>query len=141
MFFRIKSLFSRYVLFHIVHFDFGTWYYTFVVIDVEINKKLIGIRIMQRRKSLGLTQEDLAEKVGLSKNHLSNIECGKYLPTTQFIIQICNILGETPDYYLIGKLSEESSKFESLLAGLPAESQRIICRLLETYVAEISSNP
>lgn len=110
-----------------------------MVINVEINKKLIGIRIMQRRKSLGLTQEYLAEKVGLSKNHLSNIECGKYLPTTQFILQICDILGETPDYYLIGKLTEEPSKLESLLGRLPTESQRIVCRLLEVYVEEIGS--
>ena len=110
-----------------------------MVIDVEINKKLIGIRIMQRRKSFGLTQEELAEKLGLSKNHLSNIECGKYLPTTHFILQICDILGETPDYYLIGKLSVGSSKLSSLVQCLPDDSQRILFRLLETYIAEINS--
>lgn len=106
---------------------------------MDINKKLIGIRIMQRRKAMRLTQEDLSEKVGLSKNHLSNIECGKYLPTTQLIFQICEILGETPDYYLIGKLSEESTNISALIKGLPADSQRIVCRLLETYIEEISS--
>lgn len=94
---------------------------------------------MQRRKALGLTQEDLAEKVGLSKNHLSNIECGKYLPTTQFVFKICEILGETPDYYLIGKISEKSTKISALIKSLPAESQRVVCRLLETYIEEISS--
>lgn len=58
---------------------------------------------MQRRKALGLTQEELSEQIGLSKNHLSNIERGIYLPTTQAVMQICTALGETPDYYLILK--------------------------------------
>lgn len=50
---------------------------------MEIDKKLIGIRIMQQRKAHGMTQEDLAEKIGYSKNHLSGVECGKYTPTIQ----------------------------------------------------------
>ena len=51
------------------------------------SKRLIGLRIMQRRKELGLSQEKLAEKLGISKNHLSNIERGKYIPTTEFIFK------------------------------------------------------
>lgn len=93
---------------------------------------------MQRRKALGLTQEDLAEKIGLSKNHISNIECGKYLPTTKVLVEICNALGETPDYYLLGKISEETEKITSLVKRLPIESQKIVCRLIETYLDEIS---
>lgn len=110
-----------------------------VVIGMEINKKLIGIRIMQRRKSRGLTQEDLAEKVGLSKNHISNIECGKYVPTTQLIMQICNILGETPDYYLIGRITEETEKITALVKSMPAHSQDILLCLLDAYIKRISS--
>ena len=67
------------------------------------SKRLIGLRIMQKRKKLGLSQEKLAEKLGISKNHLSNIERGKYIPTTELIFKICNTMGNTPDYYLIGK--------------------------------------
>ena len=93
---------------------------------------------MQRRKALGLSQEVLAEQVGLSKNHISNIECGRYLPTTKFIFQICNILGETPEYYLIGKISEESDHILSLIKCLPMDSQKMLCRLIETYLEEIS---
>ena len=53
---------------------------------------------MQRRKALKMTQEELAEQVGLSKNHLSNIERGVYLPTTQLVLRLCAVLGETPDF-------------------------------------------
>ena len=105
---------------------------------VEINEKLIGIRIMQRRKALGLSQEELAEQVGLSKNHISNIECGKSLPTTRFILQICSILGETPDYYLIGKITEETDRISELVKRLPDKSQYVLCRVLEIYLDQIS---
>ena len=106
---------------------------------MEINKKLIGTRIMQRRKAMGFSQEELAEQVGLSKNHISNIERGKHLPTTRCIMQLCSILGETPDYYLVGKISEETDSITSMVKELPMESQRIVRRLLETYLDEISS--
>ena len=109
-----------------------------VVIYVEINEKLIGIRIMQRRKALGISQEELAERVGLSKNHISNIECGKSMPTTRFILRICDILGETPDYYLIGKITEETDRISELAKRLPNESQRVLRRILEIYLNQIA---
>ena len=93
---------------------------------------------MQRRKALGLSQEELAEQVGLSKNHISNIECGKSMPTTRFILQICSILGETPDYYLIGKITEETDRISELVKRLPDKSQYVLCRVLEIYLDQIS---
>ena len=92
---------------------------------VKINKKLIGVRIMQRRKTAGLTQDELAEKVGLSPNHISNIECGKNLPTTKFILQVCSILGETPDYYLLGKVGEDTDEITRLVRELTPDLKRV----------------
>lgn len=109
-----------------------------VVIAVETNEKLIGIRIMQRRKSVGLTQDDLAERVGLSKNHISNIERGKNFPTTKFILQICDIMGETPDYYLIGKISKDVDELTSKIKRLPPDSQHMALHLIDAYLEEIS---
>lgn len=77
---------------------------------MKIDKKLIGIRIMTKRKECGLSQETLAEIIGYSKNHLSSVERGKYTPTTNFIIAICNALGETPDYYLIGTPTKKHNR-------------------------------
>lgn len=93
---------------------------------------------MQRRKELGYTQEELAEKIGFSKNHLSSVERGKYVPTTQFVFQICNALGESPDYYLIGRITEESSELNNLIKSLPQHEQKILCKLLHAYIDELS---
>jgi DNA-binding XRE family transcriptional regulator len=35
-----------------------------------------GMLVQQRRKALGMTQEELAEKVGLTRPQLANIEAG-----------------------------------------------------------------
>ena len=103
---------------------------------MEMNKQLIGIRIMQRRKAQGLTQEDLSEKIGYSKNHISSIERGKFIPTTQFIFKLCNVLGETPDYYLIGKISKETDDISTLCKCLPIDIQQFICAFLKAYLKD-----
>lgn len=104
---------------------------------MKLDKKLIGIRIMQRRKENDLTQEQLAEQIEISKNHLSSLERGVYLPTTSVLFRICNILGETPDYYLLGKVNVETDEATKLIKSLPESSQRIVLRLLETYLEEL----
>ncbi len=107
---------------------------------MELDKKLIGIRIMQQRKAHGLTQEKLAEEIGYSKNHLSGVECGKYTPTIHFVFKICTVLGETPDYYLIGQISEEVEEIAELIRYLPPSEQRMFCRMIKLYVEDIQRN-
>ncbi len=101
---------------------------------MEFNKHLIGTRIMQRRKALGLTQEQLAEKTNISKNHLSSIERGKHAPTIELLFRLCNVTGETPDYYLIGKITEETVPIQRLIESLPDSSQKMAGLLLQTYL-------
>lgn len=102
-----------------------------------INKRLMGIRIMQKRKEKGLTQEALSEEIGISKNHLSSIERGLYMPTTKCLLKICDLLGETPDFYLIGSLSpNDENETMKLLKKCQPNQIRMINKLLEVYVNE-----
>lgn len=107
---------------------------------MNIDKKLIGIRIMIKRREKGISQEALSEIIGYSKNHISNIERGKYIPTTAFVFEICNALGETPDYYLIGNPTDETDKITTLVKTLPTYSQSILLKLLEVYISEINND-
>ena len=43
---------------------------------MSVNYEEIGRRAAKRRKILNFTQEELAEKAGLSKTHIQNIERG-----------------------------------------------------------------
>jgi len=106
---------------------------------MEIDKKMVGGRIKRRRKVAGITQEELAEQIGLSKNHLSNIERGRYLPTIETLLMICDALGQSPDYYLIGKISPETDRISQMVKRLSEDSQWILYRLIETYLEESST--
>lgn len=45
-------------------------------VNDEKKNAVIGARIMQRRKLLGMKQSELAELIGVSDNQISNIENG-----------------------------------------------------------------
>lgn len=106
------------------------------VIDMDVDKKLIGKRIRHRREVAGLSQEQLAEKLALSTNHISSMECGKSLLTTKRLLDLCDILGGTPNYYLLGEIGPEADRITTLIQKLTPSDQEILCRLLATYLQE-----
>lgn len=66
--------------------------------------KDMGKRIQLRRKHIGIKQYDLAERLGISNNHLSAIENGTQNTTIEILIKICDELQVTPDYLLLGSM-------------------------------------
>lgn len=67
-----------------------------------IDFKSLGKRIAQRRIALGYKQNELAEKVDMSNNYLSNIENGHSIPSLTTFVNICMQLETTPDMFLLG---------------------------------------
>lgn len=49
------------------------------------------------RTALDLSQEELAQRVGVARQTISLIESGKYNPTLNLCIAICKTLGKTLD--------------------------------------------
>jgi transcriptional regulator with XRE-family HTH domain len=62
----------------------------------------MGRRIAARRKNLGMTQNQLAEILDISNNHLSSIETGKQSPSFDKFIKICEALDTTPNHLVLG---------------------------------------
>ena len=99
---------------------------------------------MQKRKEKGYTQEELAELLGISNGHLSCVERGCYLPTTQNLFKLCDILGETPNYYLIEEISvKRETNIIYLIKTLPENYQKAIENsvksLVDAYTTEIQN--
>ena len=63
----------------------------------------IGNRIQKFRKENGLTQEELAEKLGVSAQAVSKWENDASCPDISLLPQLCRILGITTDELLSGK--------------------------------------
>ena len=74
--------------------------------DTGIDFKRIGKRIQRRREEMDVTQEELAETLDASRNHISTIENGKCKITIDVLIMICRKLRVTPDYFLLGTTHE-----------------------------------
>lgn len=73
-------------------------------------KRAVGKRIKIVRQRSGLTQDQLAEQVGLSPKYISGIERGVENPTMDILIRLAKMLGVEPyDLFLFGE-SEESEK-------------------------------
>ena len=64
--------------------------------------KAMGQRIMVRRKSQRLTQEELAEKIGVSTQMISNLELGKKAIRPENLAKICEVLDLSADFVLTG---------------------------------------
>jgi len=59
-------------------------------------KKLFGKKIKEKRLQLSLTQEELAEKIGISAKSLSQIELGNNFVSAENLEKICKALNTTP---------------------------------------------
>lgn len=70
---------------------------------MDFDKKLIGNRIVSERKKIGLTQEELAIKLGLkNKSSICQYENGDAIPSDDIKIQMSKIFDCSIDY-LLGK--------------------------------------
>jgi len=53
----------------------------------------VGLLLVSRRKALGLTQADVAIRLGISQNRLSELENQPHLITVDRLIALTGILG------------------------------------------------
>ena len=56
-----------------------------------------NLRLKAARAGLDLSQQELAERVGVSRQTISAIEKGDYNPTINLCVSICRALGKTLD--------------------------------------------
>ena len=59
-------------------------------------KKLLGNRIKEIRKLRGMTQDKLSDIVNIEVPNISNIENGKYYPTSENLQKIADALNVRP---------------------------------------------
>src|SRR5690554_5619603 len=74
---------------------------------------MIEKRLKELRKSRGLTQEELANSIGITKNFVTMVESGKRKPSYEVLDKIADYFDVSTDYLLgrtnILRLSKESN--------------------------------
>lgn len=90
--------------------------------------KKSGKRIQQLRKTKGYTQEQFADRLGLSVPTIASIETGRKGTSIDTVLMIAELLDCTTDYILIGK--ESKSDLFDLVEQLPESSKDIVIKMI-----------
>lgn len=102
--------------------------------DIDNKPIYIGNTLKNIRKSLGLTQEEVAEALGLAPRYVSDIERDKTKGSLTTLIKLCNLYNVTPTLILKDYLTTTNLEPDSDLIGfynLNNYDKTIIKRLIQ----------
>lgn len=103
-----------------------------------VDYAIIGERIKKARKAKHMTQEKLAEQIGVSIAFLSRIESGNSKINIKRLSQICEILDLTEGEILNGSSVESdlylNTEFTHLLNEGSPEQQKLIYEIAKVII-------
>ena len=100
-------------------------------------------RIKQARNNKGLSQNELANAIGVHVTNISRYERGENRPTTDVLTKLANALDTTADYLMSGSTHEAATNNISdkellnlfkKISSLPTERKKIVKEFLEAFV-------
>ena len=104
--------------------------------DTEMLLKQIGARISARRRELNITQEQLAEKMDVSIQMISNLEGGKKAIRPENLIKLCLSLDVSADYILRGMRADyENVEFIKNYDKLTRAQQILLDKIAESWLS------
>ena len=97
--------------------------------DTNMLTRLVGRNIYNKRKQLGLTQEELAERIGIGQQSLSRMEKGRIAPKFERLQIIADTL-ECPVTDLFRENTEATlelvERIADMLQGLDARRRELV---------------
>ena len=107
-----------------------------------MDKLTMGDRIKEIRKKRGLTQEQLAEKLDISVEYVSQIERGLKMPSMQMFIKLVEVLNVSADYLLRDIVSTHdmygNKQISSKLEKLTPKQRVALEAIIDTYIEYIN---
>ncbi len=108
-------------------------------------KELLAERVQALRKQAGLTQIELADKIGVSKSQYIRYETKDVQPPANIMNKLADALGTSVDYLISGDKNEKakaSLKNSELIQRfkemdtLPEEEQGVLIKIISAYVRD-----
>jgi len=108
-------------------------------------KESLADRIQLLRKQKGLTQVELADKIGVSKSQYIRYETKDVQPPANIINKLADALGTAVDYLISGDKTEKAKallKNSELIQrfkevdSLPEEEQGVLIKIISAYVRD-----
>lgn len=95
-------------------------------------KNRVGITIKSKRKEYELTQEELAEKAGVTPSYIGQIERGKTYPSFEVLARITTMLSIDANSYFSDDVNQnkERKEFYLLYDQLPPKMKKLAKEML-----------
>ena len=107
-----------------------------------MKKVAIGTRLKEARNQRKLTQEQLAEMLGIGTTYISDIERGAKFPSLSLFIKIVDTLGASSDYILRGEIEAgKSCVYDDItkkLEGLTPKQRLGVADLIDAYIKNLN---
>ncbi len=107
-----------------------------------MDKVAIGSRLREARNMVKLTQEQLAERVGIGTTYISDIERGAKFPSLSLFIKIVDALGVSSDFILRGEIEAgKNCVYDDLtrkLDGLTPKQRLGVADLIDAYIKNLN---
>lgn len=94
----------------------------------------MGKRVRKQRQLIGLTQQELAERIGVSTSFVGHVERGTRKASLETLVALSNALGVGVDYLLAGSL--QSSPDEENPSTTMDPNRRMVIREILTTLQE-----
>lgn len=111
---------------------------------MSIDYKLIGRRIRNKRMARNFSQTDLANRIGVSNPHISNIERGKTKVSLQTLVDIANALNTTLDEIMCDNVPEAKGVYIKDIANeintCDSEDLKIVLDVVKTLIQDLKQN-
>ena len=75
-----------------------------------------GKRLQNTRKALGITQEELADRISVDRNHITRMERGIRVCSVDLLVELAAALEVSTDYLLVGASSSDTARKKLFLA-------------------------
>lgn len=110
-------------------------------IDKQIFSKQLGINIAKYRQELGLTQEQLAEKLDLGNEAISRIERGVTMPSLMRLFEFSRVFHcNVADLLVENSTKKDDIEHIALLLGDLSETDRnFLIKMLEQWVTYLKA--
>lgn len=104
---------------------------------MPVDYRDLGIRVRTKRKTMKLSQAELAEKVDLSVQHISNIENARTKVGLEKLVDISNALGSSLDEFLCESVNKSREVYDgeiyAILERFDDTEIRMVPELLRYY--------
>ena len=93
----------------------------------------VGTRVWNSRAQLGMSREQLAERLGITAQYVSDIEQGKKCMSMSIFVEMSQVLGVGLDYLAHGVLPEDPAvdRLERHLRQISPPDRELAARMLQ----------